>query len=270
MQADLHTHTNFSDGALSPAELLLRAENNCVDMLSITDHDNIDAYKNLPDTSLKIIPGIEFSTFWKKTGIHIVGLNIDLKSGVLKNAIAKQQMSRYKRAELIARKLEKDGIKNALQGAAEIAGNKNIGRPHFAQYLVNSGLCKSVDEAFKKYLSTKKGADIKTFWPPLEEITGWIRDANGIAVLAHPLSYKFTHMKLSELLDDFIAAGGQAMEVVSGKQLDWQTRDLARLCVRKNLLASVGSDFHTADNTWSDLGKFPSLPKDCHPIWEQF
>lgn len=270
MNIDLHTHTRFSDGSLSPEELLQRAENNRIEMLSITDHDTVAAYANLPPTSVRIIPGIEFSTWWKKTGIHIVGLNINLDSEVLESAVARQKVARQQRAEAIAEKLEKKGISNSLQGATALAGNDNIGRPHFAQFLVDSGFCKTIDEAFSKYLSTKKGADIKTFWPPLCEIVEWINSAQGIAVLAHPLTYKFSHMKLSECLDDFIAAGGQAMEVVSGRQQDWQTRDLARLSVKKNLLASVGSDFHTANNEWSDLGRFPALPKDCTPVWEKF
>ena len=150
-----------------------------------------------------------------------------------------------------------------------IAGNDNIGRPHFAQHLVNSGAATSINHAFEKYLDAKSGA-INKYWATLPRIIAWIRDAGGIAILAHPLKYKLTRTRLTAMLDDFIEAGGHGMEVISGRQFSQQTKDLAKICQQKNLLASCGSDFHQPDNHWSDLGKFPALPKDCKPVWEYF
>ncbi len=271
MHIDLHTHTNISDGKLSPDELLQRAVANGVETISITDHDTVAAYRKLKTSaaSINVIPGIEFSTYWKKIGIHIVGLNVDLDSAALAEGITHQQQARRLRAEKIAERLEKQGVKDALAGASAIADNDNLGRPHFAQYLVNTGAAKSIQHAFDKFLDAKSG-DIKTYWADLNQITSWVRDAGGIAVLAHPLKYKLTRTKLTELLDDFIAVGGQGLEVISGKQLSYQTNDLAKICNQKNLLASCGSDFHQPDLQWSDLGKYPPLPKDCKPVWECF
>jgi 3',5'-nucleoside bisphosphate phosphatase len=270
MNIDLHTHTNASDGKLAPVELLQRAEAKGIELLSITDHDTVAAYSKIKRPLLTLIPGIEFSTFWNRTGIHIVGLNIDLQSNAITEAIAFQSTARHKRAEAIATNLESKGIKDAFTGAGKIAGNNNIGRPHFAEYLVQTGTCVSIEEAFKKYLGAGKSGDIKKFWATMPQIIDWIHAAGGIAVLAHPLTYKMTRSKLSLLLDDFIAAGGQGIEVVSGKQLPHETRDLARLCNQKKLMASCGSDFHQPGKSWIELGQFPPLPKDCDPVWEYF
>ena len=270
MKIDLHTHTNVSDGKLSPLELLQRAEGKGIELLSITDHDTVAAYSKLTHSSLTLVPGVEFSTRWNKTGIHIVGLNIDVQSDAISEAVTFQNTARHKRAEEIAAKLEHKGIRNAFTGAQKIAGNDNIGRPHFAEYLVQTGSCVSIEEAFKKYLGSGKSADIRKYWATMPQIIDWIRAAGGIAVLAHPLTYKMTRMKFSLLLDDFITAGGQAIEVVSGKQLPHETRNLARLCGQKNLMASCGSDFHQPDNSRIELGQFPPLPDDCDPVWENF
>jgi predicted metal-dependent phosphoesterase TrpH len=271
MHIDLHTHTNFSDGKLSPDALVQRAMANGVEMLSITDHDTVSAYQhfNAANPDITLIPGIEFSTFWNKTGIHIVGLNIDLHSDALLEAIAHQHQARRSRSEAIAERLEKQGIRDALAGAQQIAGNDNVGRPHFARHIVNTGAAESINQAFDKYLDSRSG-DIRKFWATLPQIVSWIRDAGGLAVLAHPLKYKLTRTKLVELLDDFIEAGGHGMEVISGKQPEYLASDLAKLCKQKNLLASCGSDFHQPDQSWSDIGRYPPLPKDCTPVWEHF
>lgn len=272
MHIDLHTHTNVSDGKLSPAELVERAITKGVRVLSITDHDTTLAYQQL-DLSASmpgLIPGIELSTYWNKTGIHIVGLNIKLDSNAITEANNFQQNARLVRAEEIAEKLERQGIMKAFDGARKIAGNDNIGRPHFAQHIVNTGAANSINEAFKKYLGAGKSGDIKKYWASLPRIVSWIRDAGGIAVLAHPLKYKLTRTRLVSLIDDFIDAGGEGMEVVSGNQISADTRQLARICNQKNLLASCGSDFHEPDLTWSELGEFSTLPKDCVPVWDRF
>ena len=238
-------------------------------MLSITDHDSVAAYASLPETGDKItiIPGIELSSQWRKLEIHIVGLNIQADSDVMATAVDSQQRARMSRAEYIADRLEKAGVPDPLAGAGRIAGNRNIGRPHFARYLVDQGICKSCTEAFKKYLS---GGNLRQYWADHVTVVNWIRDAGGIAVLAHPLKYKLTHTRLNDLLDDFIQAGGQGIEVISGKQPAYQVRKLTKLCEQKGLLASCGSDFHQPDLSWAELGQYPPLPGDCTPVWEQF
>jgi predicted metal-dependent phosphoesterase TrpH len=269
---DLHSHTTFSDGVLTPGELIGRAIEKGVDALSITDHDTLDAYHETPlmHDGLKLIPGIELSTQWLSTGIHVLGLNVDLASDAIQTAARIQSETRLDRARRISSNLEKKGIKDAFNGARKLSVGGYIDRPHFAQYLINIGKVDSMNAAFKKYMGDGKAGDVKKQWAELSQIIQWIRDANGFAVLAHPLKYKLTRTRLKRLLDGFIEAGGQGMEVVSGQQTPQHTRDMAQLCEEKNLLASCGSDFHSPGKPWSELGKFSALPKNVIPVWERF
>ena len=273
MKIDLHTHSTASDGKLSATELIQRALAKGIDMLSITDHDTVAAYSEFDPQDLagiSIIPGIEFSSRWQKTGIHIVGLNIDLHSKAIQKGLEFQNQARRSRARRIAEKLEKLGIKDAWHEVQILAGESVIGRPHFARYLVEKGYCDSVSQAFSNYLGAGKTGDIKQFWAPYQQVVEWICQAGGTAVLAHPHKYKMTRSKLARLLDDFSSAGGEAMEVISGNQSKDITEQLAKLCQQKQLFASVGSDFHQPGQSWSELGNFPALPGKCTPVWEQW
>jgi predicted metal-dependent phosphoesterase TrpH len=269
---DLHSHTTVSDGALQPQELVARAIEQGVGALAITDHDTIDAYKMLPATheNIELIAGIEFSTQWQNCGIHVLGLNIDLDSDAIKAGAQFQTDARLTRAQQIGEKLAKQGIDDAFSGARKLASNGYVGRPHFAQYLIDIGKVKNMQAAFKKYLGAGKAGDVKQHWADLTQIVEWIRGAGGIAVLAHPLKYKMTNTKLKRLLDDFLQVGGQGVEVVSGKQLPHQTEYMANLCNQKGLLASCGSDFHMPDKRWAELGAFPRLPDKVTPVWDRF
>jgi len=270
---DLHCHTNCSDGQLTPTQLVDRAIEMGVNALAITDHDTVAAFQHInikENSSIKIIPGIEFSSSWQKINVHILGLNLKLDSASLKAGVKFQQAARSKRAAMIASKLDNLGFKGSLTGAANIAKNGNIGRPHFAQYLVDIGAVKDIEQAFKKYLGSGKPGDIKNFWADLPQIISWIKEAGGIAVLAHPKKYKLTRNKLKRLLDDFIQAGGEGMEVISGNQSPDITKDLANLCLEKKLLASCGSDFHRPGQPWAELGHIPILPVSCTPIWNNW
>ena len=268
---DLHSHTNFSDGMLTPSELIVRAKKMGVSTLAITDHDTISAFKHIKiqnDHSINIVPGIEFSTSWKKINIHILGLNFKLNSTALKEGVRFQEKARSQRAIMISEKLDDIGFKRSLDGALRLAKNENIGRPHFAQHLVNIGAVDNIDQAFRKYLGVGKPGDIKSFWASLPQIIKWIKEAEGTAVLAHPKKYKLTRTKLKHLIDDFILAGGQGLEVVSGNQNPETTKDLAKLCIEKKLLASCGSDFHKPGETWAELGNFAKITSSCIPVWD--
>lgn len=269
---DLHSHSSYSDGALSVQALIQRAVENRVDALAITDHDTVDAYREAgaPANSVRLVPGIEFSTQWENTGIHVLGLNIDPGSDAIEEGVLYQTSARFERAERIGANLEKQGIRDAFDGAQALSTGGYIGRPHFAHHLVNTGKVESIQAAFKKYLGDGKAGDVRQHWAELPKILQWIRDANGIPVLAHPLKYKLTRSKLKRLLDRFIEAGGRGMEVVSGQQTVQQTSDMARLCEQKDLLASCGSDFHVPGKVWAELGGFSPLPGYLTPVWDQF
>jgi len=271
MIADLHCHTTASDGALTPRELLHRAATAGVELLAITDHDTVDAYAELGDAGvpgLRIVPGIEFSSQWSGHTIHVVGLGIDLDSPILGDAVRRQKSAREQRAVAIGERLDRLGCNDTLAGARRLAGDMPLGRPHFARHLVESGRVKSISAAFKKYLGPGKPGDVKHYWQPVAMIIGWIRDAGGIAVLAHPGKYGMTNTKVGVLVDAFRASGGQAMEVLCGQQTADVTRRLARICNERDMHASCGSDFHMPDRSWCEIGRCGELPDDCRPVWE--
>jgi hypothetical protein len=269
---DLHSHTTFSDGVLTPRALISRAVEKCVDVLAITDHDTLDAYQDMPATNVDItvVPGIEFSTQWENTGVHIVGLNIDPDSDAICAGVAFQTDARLQRARLIGERLKARGIENAFDGANRLSRGSYIGRPHFAQHIINIGRAKSMNAAFKKYMGDGQVGDVRQHWAELSQVIQWIREAGGIAVLAHPLKYKLTRTKLKKLIADFVVVGGQGIEVISGQQQAGNTADLAQLCEQNNLLASCGSDFHMPGRSWAELGRFASLPAHVTPVWERF
>lgn len=272
MVHDLHSHTLFSDGVLTPRELVSRAVDNGVDVLAITDHDNTEAYaerQGFPD-SIQIVPGIELSTQWQSVGIHVLGLNTDPRGDAMREAAKFQGDSRLKRARRISENLARKGIEGTFEGAMRLSHGRYVGRPHFARHLIDTGRVDSMHAAFKKYLGDGKAGDVKKQWAEMPQVIEWIRAAGGVAVLAHPLKYKLTRTRLKRLLDAFIASGGQGMEVVSGQQTAQQTRDMAQLCEQKNLLASCGSDFHAPGAPWAELGRFAPLPASLVPVWDRF
>lgn len=269
---DLHTHTRCSDGALPPGELLARAIDQGVDVLAVTDHDTLEAYGQLPGDPgpLRLVHGIEFSTEWERTGVHVVGLDFDLHAEAVRAGVDFQTRARLQRAARIAEVLEKRGVPDALDGAAALAEGGYIGRPHFARYLVEIGKARNLQAAFKKYVGDGTAANIRQHWADLPQVVQWIRESGGIAVLAHPLKYKMTRSRLKRLLAAFVRAGGQGLEVVSGQQNPQQTAGLAELCAQMKLLASCGSDFHAPGARWAELGAFAPLPDGVVPVWEHF
>ncbi len=270
MEIDFHIHSCHSDGVLTVGEIIDLASGRGLEALSITDHDTLDAYSEVSSLSLnglKLVPGCEFSSVWRGRTIHIVGLNLNVASGVMQEAMRAQKVAREQRSVLIAQKLENRGIPDALEGARQFANGAVLGRPHFASYLVDQGFVKDSRQAFKKFLGDGKPGDVKTQWRSMEEVVSWIEQAQGVAVLAHPLKYSMTRTRLSELAEDFTAAGGRAVEVISGKQTPAQTRELAQLAGQFGLLSSAGSDFHRPGQDWADLGVVQPLPEDCDPVW---
>lgn len=268
---DLHTHSDASDGSLTSSELLSLAAENNVDVLSITDHDTVSGYDRITDDSagtITLIAGIELSTIWSGRGIHVVGLNIDPASSKLCHGIERQQSARLARAKTIAQRLTKLGIDDSFDAVQILANGSGIGRPHFARHLVNIGMVKDVATAFRKYLGAGKLGDVNAGWASLDEVVSWVDSAGGIAVLAHPAKYNLTTTKLRLLLDDFVAAGGRAIEVVSGQQDPSVTHRIASLAKDFGLAASSGSDFHHPGLTWSAPGRFAELPGDIPKVWD--
>jgi predicted metal-dependent phosphoesterase TrpH len=272
MLADLHTHTCASDGELTPGELLQRANEQAVELLAITDHDTMDGYMQaaVGTAAPALIPGVEFSCVWGKILIHVVGLQVDPQQLDMAKGLAVQKQAREERGHLIGDKLAKLGFAGAYEGAKQLAGGGQVGRPDFARYLMQQGHVKSFDQAFKKYLGAGKPGDVKTLWPSLAEVVRWIVASGGTAVIAHPQRYKMTATKLRALIKDFKQAGGQAVEVISGKPDTQATQVMVKLCEQFELLASIGSDFHRPGTPWSELGCCGELPHSVKPVWSQW
>ena len=268
MIIDFHTHSHASDGALAPQELLRHVIEAGVTQFAITDHDTVAGYQSLLDegfdapANFRLLAGTELSSVWGGVSIHVVGLGMDVTHPGLVAGLARLDSARRQRAEIIADRLEKLGMTGALHGARAEAGVSQIGRPHFAAWMVAEGHVKDANEAFDKYLGAGKRGDVKTCWPELAEVVDWITCAGGAAIFAHPLKYKLTRTKLRACLKDFMAAGGVGLEVFSGRQGPDQTRDLCRLAADFGLVASGGSDFHAHWEYGPSLGFDTSLLPD--------
>lgn len=274
MNYDLHCHSWFSDGELSPTQLIDFAVKQQVDVLALTDHDSVsglyEAQQAADGQSLDLIYGVEFSVTWNDQLLHMVGLQVDIENADLLAGIEQNQQRRRQRAEKMFAKFEQHDI-DLRESMQEIVYKEAVPtRPHFAQALIKQGLAKDLRRAFRKYLSRGKMAYVPMHWATLEECVSWINSAGGIAVLAHPIRYGFTTTKLRKLLVDFKQAGGQAMEVVSGNVNPQQISHMARLVEEFDLYASVGSDFHSPKTSWAMLGKNKSLPKNVKPVWDLF
>ena len=270
MRIDFHSHTARSDGVLTAPQLLQRACENSVNWISITDHDTVAAYRDFVASdyaSLKVIPGIEFSTQWRGIGVHVLGLNIDPFCESIAISTETQRLARETRAVKIAKRLERHGLPNLFDHVVEAAKDSIVGRPHFADAMVNLGLVKDHSQAFAKYLGTGKAGDVKDMWAALETVIAWIHSARGSAVLAHPIHYKLTRTKRRELIREFKQAGGDAIEVISGHQDPEVTATLARDANDFALAASLGSDFHAPSTRWPELGAVGPLPSSCTPVW---
>ena len=271
MRVDLHCHTTASDGSLEPAALYRRAAEQGVQMLAITDHDTTAGFERLlagerPVAGPALVSGIEYSCVWHKRTVHIVGLAIAPDDDATRAAVARQSAARQRRAQIIGERLARKGFAGIYESALELAGDSQIGRPHFARAMVASGRLAREEDAFEHYLGAGKLGDVKTEWPSLEDVVSWIRAAGGIAVLAHPLKYKLSNRQLRLLLREFKATGGGALEVVSGMQPPDRTAYLAQLAAQNGLLASEGSDFHAPGSFWRELGQASRLPGNCRPL----
>ena len=272
MRIDLHCHTTASDGQLTVAELLLRAVNRQIDVLAITDHDTVAAIAparqliKQQKLSLQLIAGVEISACWQNREIHVLGLNIDLTCA-LQRQLESQQQARRQRAEAIVMRLQKRGVSSEV--AQLLRQHAQPGRLHFARWLYQHGYVSSIQKAFDKYLGKGNSAYVRPAWVTLEDAISWIKAAGGLAVLAHPDGYQLSNKYLRRLLTDFVAMGGQGMEVALCRQSPDRRRYLAELAHQYGLLASQGSDFHYP-SPWLDLGRNLSLPPELTPVWQKW
>lgn len=272
MKIDLHCHSNCSDGALSVEQLIARAISLDVAILALSDHDTISGVSQAQiyaKDKLKIIPALELSVTWNDKQIHVVGLGVDIANTQLNNLIKEQNHRRYERAINIGRKLEKLGFKDAYANTKALSGQEDgiITRGNYARYLYSIKAACSVDDAFNSFLKRGKKAYVKTEWINLRDGVEIIKQSGGVAVLAHPKRYPLTNTKLCELIEDFKSAGGEAMEVSNSAQSPSERDYLSKLCLKYDLYASCGSDFHQ-EGSFRELGHDIEIPKDNKSVLE--
>jgi len=272
---DLHSHTLYSDGTLSPADLVARAKAQGVDYLALTDHDETrglqEAQNKADEVKLNLIHGVEISVSWDNNQtIHIVGLNIDKNNSVLQKGLAEIRQERIRRAKKIAMKMENSGIENVWELIVEESGFEALTRTHFARFLLNRGHVKDMQQAFKKWLGRKGRAYVSGHWAAMKDGVDWIVQSGGQAVIAHPVRYGMTNRKLEKLVLDFKDAGGVGLEVVGNCYSQQERAAMASLARRFELLASVGSDFHSPGNPYIELGRNLDLADHIQPIWHDW
>ncbi|NND00951.1 MAG: PHP domain-containing protein [Gammaproteobacteria bacterium] len=272
MKFDLHCHSHCSDGELSPADLVALAGECEITHLALTDHDTLSGLAEAAEAARKreiqLINGVELSCSWNGQLLHILGLGVDPENTGLLQGIKINMERRTVRALAMVGDFAEHGIEleeevdTLLKGAVPT-------RPHFAQALVNLGYARDKRQAFKRFLVPGKPGYVPMQWPNLEQISEWITEAGGVAVLAHPLRYNLTRSKLLRLIGAMQNVGVLGMEVSTSTTDRQQTDMLADLAVQHDLLASVGSDFHSLDQPWARLGSAQPLPAHLVPVWSE-
>lgn len=273
LNADLHCHSVVSDGTLSPEALAERAKANGVELWALTDHDEIGGLQRAAAAArahgLPYLTGTEVSVTFAGQTVHIVGLGFDADDAALQQGLHNTRGGRQQRAMDMSESLAKVGIQDAYLGALKFVGNPElISRTHFARFLVESGVCRETNEVFRKYLTEGKPGYVPHRWATLGDAVRWITQARGIAVIAHPGRYKFTANEEYALFTEFKSHGGQAVEVVTGSHTPHEYLKYAETAKEFDLAASRGSDFHSPDESHTELGTLPFLPDTLTPVWE--
>jgi 3',5'-nucleoside bisphosphate phosphatase len=275
MNADLHCHSNVSDGFFAPADVARRAHAGGVTMWSLTDHDELggqaDARRTAEALGMHYVPGVEISVTWAARTVHVVGLGVNPECRSLDEGLRATRHGRTARAEAIGAALEAIGIPGAYEGAMRYATNPDlVSRTHFARFLVEKGFAESTADVFNRFLGDGKPGCVPHRWAKLEDAVAWIKTAGGIAVIAHPGRYQYTALEFDTLFGAFIDLGGLAIEVVTGSHTPDQYREYADVARRFGFEASRGSDFHAPGEGRVELGGLPPLPSDLKPVWERW
>ena len=264
---ELHCHSRFSDGQLTCPDLFALAVTNGVRHMALTDHDTAAGYRAAlanawVPAELELYPAAELSCVWKGRTIHMVGLGIDAYSErwlSIENDYVERRENRFLR---ILHVMRKAGFELKEERIRAIAPPGPPARPHVAAYLVETEQAKNTAQLYKRWLGQGKIGDVKSQWPEMAEAAQWILECGGLPVVAHPHRYDLTWTKTREMLDDFCAAGGQAIEIACVGLNPEKRKFLSNQAQERNLYASGGSDFHSPNTPWLKLGTYPEWPKD--------
>jgi 3',5'-nucleoside bisphosphate phosphatase len=245
MTADLHIHTNFSDGIFSPEDVIKKAHEAGLTSIAITDHDTVDgidrAIAEGKKFNINVIPGIEFTTDIPGTEIHILGYYVDHNSKWLRELLSSIRDDRVNRIYKTVEKLNGLGIDINAEEVLKLVDLGSVGRPHVARVLVSKGKVKNIQEAFNRYLDNSSPAYVPHFKLTPAEAVKTIKKAGGIPVFAHPaVSAK------DDIIPELVEAGLEGLEVYYSKHSNSQVKHYLALAKKYDLLATGGSDFHGA------------------------
>ena len=273
LNADLHCHSVVSDGTLTPEALAARAAANGVELWALTDHDEVGGQERAAAAAkacgIRYLCGVEISVTFLNQTVHILGLGVDPENIALREGLTATRGGRTARARDMAAELARVGIPGVFEGALKYVGNPElISRSHFARYLVEAGICPDTNSVFRKYLAQGKPGYIPHRWASLGEAVGWITGAGGAAVIAHPARYKFSANEEFALFTEFKGHGGAGVEVVTGSHTSAEYLTYGAAAKDYGLAASRGSDFHSPNESHTDLGSLPYLPGSLTPVWE--
>jgi len=263
MNIDLHTHSYYSDGVLSPKDVVRRALNAGCNFFSLTDHDTLEgleeANKYAESSNLTFINGVEISAQHNSQSIHIVGLGINPNEKLLLDGLRRNNQFRVERARKISEELGKVGIQRAYENARNLSKTDYITRTHFAQMLIKENVCSNMSSVFKKYMTGKKPGSVKGEWALSVEVIKWIHQAGGLAILAHPLRYKMTLNKLKKLVKDLKFLGLDGIEIVNSFSSLEDIRVSKMIADENEILYSGGSDFHGWTDQKIEVGNIPKF-----------
>lgn len=258
---DLHLHTNFSDGDLSPEEVVIEAGKKGFSVISICDHDCIDGVERAIQTGrkygVKVIPGVEVTAEKDALELHILGYFINHKDKNLEEALSGVRQSREKRIYNMVDKLKEFSINISPEAVFNLSKDGSIGRPHLARALVKEGFVTSEDEAFRKYLGDKAPCYVRRFNLSPEQAIEIILKAKGIPVYAHPKV-----VGRDDFIPGFIKAGLRGIEAYHTDHTPSEVSHYEELARKNRLLVTGGSDFHGAVKKDAFIGKV-NIPYHC-------
>lgn len=241
--ADFHIHTTFSDGLLTPEQVVIKAKEKGLTAVGIVDHDAVGgiepAIKQGRQDCIEILPAVELSCIVGDNDIHIVGYYIDYKNKKLISILTDIQNKRVERAKKMVENLIEQGAEVEIERVLELAGNGAVGRPHIAQALLEEGHISSYDEAFWKYIGYHCPAYVPKEKLSPQDAIKLVRDFHGIPILAHPMSYN-NRSVISFLIEQGVAG----LEVWRPDHSENEIRYLSNLVTTHHLLATGGTDCH--------------------------
>ncbi|MCK4236248.1 MAG: PHP domain-containing protein [Candidatus Krumholzibacteria bacterium] len=252
---DLHIHSYYSDGNLSPEELVRRARSAGLSALSITDHDTVlgqeEAVRASSKYGIEFLTGIELSIREGGLSLHILGYLFDPGNPDLLHSVQELSKARLERARSIIRKLDDEGVRIPFEVVLEEAGNGTVGRPHIANVLWKSGFVDGIQDAFNRYIGYSRPCYVPEVVLPLERVVRLIEGAGGVAVWAHPGK----NIRRKVLLERLCESGVKGLEVYHPNHVLDVEKELRASAAERGLICTGGSDFHSRETMQADIGE---------------